>query len=602
MAKPAKKGLPPKVAILAPRMERVLAAFGKLPVKERRQFINAVSDQGPTNPKLGNPSPASRGAGKRPATSQFGNPSPDQEDYFRQPRNRPGQYKDRPDASINPARVTLSVRMRANLIKGLTFERLVTYLDQWRLGFFRSAGMAWATMEQRDYQLQIVRPKRLKSVARHGYDILIAEQLEDSQKALAQQQKDFLANVYGNATATTAINPDEEGGFSLLVRQMMDAVGKYYSVHEIVWEPDFDGRGNLTAKFIHCPIWWFEGTRGKLRFLPSEFQIYGNEMAEGEWLVTCGEGLMEACSAIYLFKYLPLKSWLSFLDRFGQPGIHGKTDAQKGTPQWNDFVEAVGDFAEEWATVTNRSADISLIEAKATGDAGYEKIIELMDKKITQLWRGGDLGTSAGKDATGASLQQDESEILETDDAKMIEETLTQKVSRFALAWKFGPDTPQLAYLKLRTTPRKNIQDDIAVDTFLAGFRDKAGKGLLGTQATLERYGRPLPKPDDDTLASAVAPVNPAPTIDPKTDSEFANADDVALVLQETLLPILKRLEAIAKVDDAAIQQHMLEKLLKDFPAIAEAITADDSLAKKLAPKLEAALLAGLTKAKPSKS
>ena len=96
--------------------------------------------------------------------------------------------------------------------------------------------------------------------------------------------------------------------------------------------------------------------------------------------------------------------------------------------------------------------------------------------------------------------------------------------------------------------------------------------------------------------------MNPAPTIDPKTDSEFANADDVALVLQETLLPILKRLEAIAKVDDAAIQQHMLEKLLKDFPAIAEAITADDSLAKKLAPKLEAALLAGLTKAKPSKS
>jgi hypothetical protein len=29
----------------------------------------------------------------------------------------------------------------------------------------------------------------------------------------------------------------EEGGDSLLIRQMMDAVGKFYAVHEIVWQP-----------------------------------------------------------------------------------------------------------------------------------------------------------------------------------------------------------------------------------------------------------------------------------------------------------------------------------------------------------------------------
>ncbi|HTV63874.1 MAG TPA: hypothetical protein VMH30_15040, partial [Verrucomicrobiae bacterium] len=100
----------------------------------------------------------------------------------------------------------------------------------------------------------------------------------------------------------------------------------------------------------------------------------------------------------------------------------------------------------------------------------------------------------------GASLQEDESEILETDDARMIEETLDAKVTKYALAWKFGPDAPRLAYIKLRTTPRRDLQSDIAVDTFLSGFTDKNGRGLLGVQTTLERYARPLPGPEEDTL------------------------------------------------------------------------------------------------------
>lgn len=65
--------------------------------------------------------------------------------------------------------------------------------------------------------------------------------------------------------------------------------------------------------------------------------------------------------------------------------------------------------------------------------------------------------------------------------------------------------------------------------------------------------------------------------------------------LHETLLPLLKRLEAIAAIEDPGIQQDMLEKLLNDFPQIADAINADNSLAKKLSPQLADALTAGLT-------
>ena len=592
---------------LVPKLQRVVSAFGKLTRNEQRQFANAMfSDGGATNPKLGNSSRQSRGADQRPATSQFTSGSPDQADYFRQPRNQGSQYTKEPDASITPSRVTLSVRMRNNPIKGLTFERLVTYLDQWRLGFFRGAGMAWDTMERRDYQLQICRPKRLKSVARHGYDVLIRADIEDAQKALAQEQKDFLDNFYGNLTATTALNPDEEGGFSLLVRQMMDAIGKYYAVHEIVWQPLPDG--TLTAKFIFCPIWWFEGTRGKLRFLPSEFQIYGNEMLPGEWMVTCGDGLMEACSVLYLMKGQTLKSLLSFLDKFGMPGIHGKTDAVKDSPEWNAFVQAMEDFSQEWSCVSNRNADISLIEAKSSGDAGFDKALQVFDRAITQLWRGADLGTTSSKSGTGASLQEDESEILETDDAKLIEETLESKVTKFALAWKFGPDAPALAYIKLRTTPRRNIQDDIAVDEFLAGFKNAEGRGLLGTEATLERYSRPVPKPTDDVLSTAAPAAQPGkgpdgkPVVPPgQTDAnpEFKNADDALdaksqeLVVEAILSEfrtINERLDAVTKIDDAVIQKQKLAAILADLDKLEKNLNHDPAVAQAIYKVLSANL------------
>ena len=608
------------VSRLEPALARLVSSFQKLPAKDQRRFANTVSDQMPTNPKLGNSSRQSRGADQRPATSQFGNPSPDQEDYFRQPRNRAGQYKYDPDASITPARVTLSVRMRNNPIKGLTFERLVTYLDQWRLGFFRSAGMAWDTMERRDYQLQICRPKRLKSVARHGYDILIRDDVDDSEKALAQQQKDFLDNFYANVSTTAALNPDEEGGFSLLIRQMMDAVGKYYAVHEIVWQPmgadDASEGAELTAKFIFCPIWWFEGTRGKLRFLPSEFQIYGNEMQPGEWLVTCGDGIMEACSVVYLMKSLVLKSGLAFLDKFGMPGIHGKTDAVKDSPEWNDFVTAVQEFAQEWSAVTNRNADLTLVEAKSNGEAGFEKFTAMFDRAITQLWRGADLGTTSSAHGTGASLQQDESEILETDDAKMLEETLDSKVTKFALAWKFGPDTERLAYVKLRTTPRRNIQDDLAVDEFLATVKGKDGRGVLGLQALMERYSRAIPKADED-VAEVAAPAAGQKTgpdgklIPPgKTDvnPEFANAGgksgtdhldakSQALVVESVLgefAAINKRLAAVAEIDDADLQKQKLAAILADLDQLKKNLDHDPAVAQAIYKILSANLANGI--------
>jgi phage gp29-like protein len=133
---------------------------------------------------------------------------------------------------ITPERVQLSLRARFNPIPSLTPTLLSAYLEAFRVGFFRNTALAWDAIERRDYKLQAVAPKRKKAVARHGWEIL---RVDDS--PAAQQQKLALEYFYNHLTATNALEENETGGLALLIRQMMDAVGKRYAVHEIVWQP-----------------------------------------------------------------------------------------------------------------------------------------------------------------------------------------------------------------------------------------------------------------------------------------------------------------------------------------------------------------------------
>ena len=230
------------------------------------------------------------------------------------------------EASISTERVTMSVRMRFNPLRGLTPDRLATWLDQFDLGFFRQAAVLWDRLEKRDYKLKSVVPKRKKAVARHGFEILTVDDIPDGQQALAEKQAAALKHFYNNLTATDALKPDQQGGLALLVRQMMDAQAKYYAVHEIVWQPGGGPSGtDLTAQFVFCPLWWFEGTTGKLRYMDSEFQLYGRDMPPAEWLITCGEGLMEACSVAWMLKHLPTQDALNFCERYGQPFVDAAT-------------------------------------------------------------------------------------------------------------------------------------------------------------------------------------------------------------------------------------------------------------------------------------
>jgi len=510
--------------------------------------------------------------------------------------------KTKADASVSVQRVLRSLASVYNPIRNLTPQLLASQIDSFEAGYLRSLAMTMEKIEDRDDTLKSVAPKRKKSVSRHGYEILTTE---DSPKA--EGHKEELEFFYNNLTSTSAVDRNVRGGFRLLVKQMMDAIGKRYAAHEIVWRPE---TGGLTADFFFVPLWFFENKTGALRYLESDGATNGVDLAPGEWMVTAGDGLMIACSICYMFKHIPLKDWLIYCERHGMPGLHGKTDATEGSSEWDTLVSALQNFGVDWSVVTSKGVDVDPVDMTAKGELPYPKLIERMDRALASLWRGADLSTMSASqgEGTGASLQGEESDILEEDDVELISETLNEQVDRYVIYYQLG-DTEPLAYIKVNKGNRQDVKQDIEVDKFL----HEAGVPLALTDL-YERYGRSRPDKKEDL----VAPHTGGPTPPPAPDVDLPNArqtsvaalseavneelraaarSELAQAQAADLEAVVDRLTQIAEGDDAEFRDNALRNLQRELPKILIKMNEAPAAAEVIEQALAAALINGYAEA-----
>ncbi|MFA5264506.1 MAG: DUF935 family protein [Opitutaceae bacterium] len=393
------------------------------------------------------------------------------------------------ESSLGVERIAQQIQSRFNPIRNLDPARLSQLLDNFQRGDLSEIAHLWDAIERRDFQCQAVIPKRKRATALLNYEILVED---DSPEAAAQ--KEALEYFYDNIDATDALDQDQHGGFTLLVEQMMDAVGKKYAVHEILWQPQrVDNQDRLTAQLVRTPLWFFEHRTGRLRFLKSDYDFDGVSLEEGGWLVTVSSSpLMEATSVAYVYKNLSLKDWLIFSERFGMPLPHGKTSAEQGTKQWTDFVDAIRNINIDWSLVSGEQTSIQFHDMSASGDRPQKPLVEYMDRGIAILWRGGDLSTISA-DTTGATQQTEERENIEAADALMINETLWNGIDKLVRRALFGPDAPALAYVAIQPKLRTDSEREMKIWDF--GVQH----GVPLSKADFrKRFGLPSPKLDDN--------------------------------------------------------------------------------------------------------
>lgn len=521
---------------------------------------------------------------------------------------------------------------RFNPIRQLDPANLGGWIDAFEAGDFRTFALLADSIAKRDDILATVISKRVGAVARRRVQIIEVDGIDSSQKAEAERHKDTLKYFYNNLTATDALNRNQRGGLGLLIRQMLrGSLMVQYAAHEITWRPSPEG---LTADFNHIPLWWFENRSGKLKFLKNEYDITGEELEAHRLMVTNGPGLMIGSAIAYMFKRMSLTDWLDYNETFGKPLPVGKTDAAPGSTEWNALGEAVKSIGNGFSAVISRTSEITPLDLKAAAHEPFQPLVEAMNRALTRMWRGADLGTMSSErgQGQGASLQQDESFLMECDDADTITETLNENIDRVVIEWAYGVGVEPLAYAKVVVPERKDLAQERATDEFLVKMGIRISKSDL-----LERYSRTEADPDeesaqDNTLSGPANPSDgealganeaplplPRPSAGKKIDSRPPRAgaeggriaqekagnrskglsengmELFAASLAADLAPVRRRLEAIAQIQDPEIQRARLVGFLAEFQSLQKDILADPESAAALAKIQSAGLLTGLT-------
>ncbi len=471
-------------------------------------------------------------------------------------------------SQLQLSRLKRAKQNRYNPLPSITDPTQITRkLDAFEVGYLKDAVNIWDSLEQRDDLIRTVISKRKKSIGRQGWTVLIHDDITPAQRSEAEQHATALEYFYQNLRCENALDRAERGGFKLLCRQMMDAIGKRFAVHEIVWKlgrtaapavaegaspdassksapsdpsavedspsssfPPFPSVSNassrpsrssreqppqpstlhpqLTATFRFVPLSFFENTTGDLRYLEDESAVTGTPLQPGAWMITVGEGLMFATATAWILKNLTLNDWLLYSERNGRPGLRGITSATPNSDEWKALESALNEILHGSTVVHSTTDDVKVIDLAAGNHIPFPELVDRIDRHIAALWRGADLSTISRDRGYGASLQEKETAALEEDDAAILTETLNEYVDQWVIRYLFGDDVQPLANVKVLVTPEENTTADLQIDDFL--YRTGAPLALV---ETLNRYGRSLPKPGEATLqvgmTSTASQINP---------------------------------------------------------------------------------------------
>lgn len=389
-------------------------------------------------------------------------------------------------------------QLRYNALRALDPDVLVRHLEAFARGDICGLERVIDEFETREDKMRIGSFKMAAAVSSKPWQVRIRQGEEENPRAKLHQE--HLTKFWNRVEATDAFCRNRRGGLRLLVKQMMSAQSRVYSVHDICWK--VNGDGTLSATFTHVPAWCFENRTGRLRYIRNDCDTVGVEMPDGEWLVTVGEGVGIAAAVIAMAKRLSWNDWLLFSEKCGMPVILGNTNAQRDTPAWAAMSRAIRAIAPKTGLLADTGTTLNAVSMGAGGQQTYRELVDTVDRAISALYRGGDLATqSSGPDAAGVNAQAGESELMDDDGCKMVSETLRDQVEKFVIRFELGDFEPLAEIVINPPADTDDVDREMKIDTHLSGLGVKLSK-----KDALARYGRTEAEDENDALTPPQTP------------------------------------------------------------------------------------------------
>lgn len=455
---------------------------------------------------------------------------------------------------IGVVRIRDEARLRYNPLRNLTPQKITAAMDAFDCGYLSEAARIYDAIRRRDGVVQACVQKRKRATSRLEWTIVEM----GGDEAASKEHAAFLEDFYNNIKVTSAADANKRGSMSMLIDNILSALENKYAVSEIIW--DTSRAPNLSAEVRHVPLWFFENTQGYLRFKRNSTDTEGVELEPNGWMVSVSDSpLMEATAVCYIIKRFAQGDWAVCSQRFGMPTPVYNANADRGTPEFESAVESIAGLMNGYGMVCARGEVFDLKLPNGTSEP-FKTLSEAMDRYIALIWRGSDLSTLSAADAAGASLQAEESEILEDADCALVEETLAHYLTLPALEWKFGKGVKPAAYLQLTRKNRKDKLNQISV------YKGAAELGCpVAKRDVYEALELREPEAGEDIVE--LQQLSPTPQVSftnakPRKDSAV---DRVAAALGDMAQPFYDELARIEAMAGAAERTRALENLLKNL-------------------------------------
>ena len=198
----------------------------------------------------------------------------------------------------------------------------------------------------------------------------------------------------------TAID-DCKGTFSEDLNQLLDAIGKGFSILEIVWklvkEGRWKGKYMIEELLFHKQRYWyfkdkrwhksdvsvtlFGASQMDAKPVPWEKIIHYAYDAEDNFY---GRAAFKPCYWFYWFKKAGWKSWIVFLNKYGTPTAVGTYPPGASKPDQETLLNIVETIQEETGVIIPEGMALSFLEASHAGTASYRELADACNAEISK--------------------------------------------------------------------------------------------------------------------------------------------------------------------------------------------------------------------------
>lgn len=377
---------------------------------------------------------------------------------------------------------------------GLTPQRLATIFKEADQGNIDRQAELFEEMEEKDLHLGGVLQTRKLAVSGLDWDILPAsESTEDKKIAEAAiEMIDYIENI------------DD------FLLDLLDAVGKGFSVQEIMWEMSEGQVWIKNIEWVHQRRFTFSSPDKLLKtpkLLTDAAPVWGEDLLPNKFILhkykarsgaTPRGGILRPCSYMYLFKNYDLKDWVIFNELFSVPMRVGKYKPGAGSEEKEALKKAVFNLGVDAAAVISDSTIIELLESKRTGDAGiFQNLADFCDRAMSKgvLGHTGSAESTSGKLGGEAAAENVRQDLVEAD-AKAVMKTIKFHLLNPWVLFNYGANKG-LPIFKLHFEQEEDQEKVAKVYGILV--KDAGFEGIPESHIH-DRFGIPKPVKGEKTL------------------------------------------------------------------------------------------------------